>query len=232
MPGPEGQKDRQFFNAKNLLERKSLGDFLHELAALQVRCSGDMVVGWMLWWVGPNQPGLPPLPTHVQGPLAGPSKPPELVKLTTAHPVGEAMKVGAGGSVGGRRQAHMLFSVGSQVAGRWRAMHAVRVHADIQPPSYPPPQALAAYNILSAPVSDAISGEYVGMLDVGGERSRASEGGFWRRLDTSQRLQRCFTQNIGIPPPPLLADIMGGVVRGGWDFVGARWVVLGEAIAL
>lgn len=27
-------------------------------------------------------------------------------------------------------------------------------------------QALAAYGILSAPVSDAISGEYVGMLDV------------------------------------------------------------------
>jgi hypothetical protein len=61
MPGPTAQP-RQFFNAKNTLERKHLGEFLHELAALQ-------------------------------GPLAGPSKPAELVKFTTASTVGEAMKV-------------------------------------------------------------------------------------------------------------------------------------------
>lgn len=36
MPGPAGQRARQFFNAKNTLERKHLGDFLRELQALQV----------------------------------------------------------------------------------------------------------------------------------------------------------------------------------------------------
>jgi len=37
MPGPAAQPSRQFFNAKNTLERKHLGEFLHELQALQVR---------------------------------------------------------------------------------------------------------------------------------------------------------------------------------------------------
>lgn len=36
MPGPAAQTARQFFNAKNTLERKHLGEFLHELQALQV----------------------------------------------------------------------------------------------------------------------------------------------------------------------------------------------------
>lgn len=36
MPGPAGERVRPFFNAKNMLERKKLGDFLLELAALQV----------------------------------------------------------------------------------------------------------------------------------------------------------------------------------------------------
>lgn len=39
MPGPAAQPARQFFNAKNTLERKHLGEFLHELAALQVRAT-------------------------------------------------------------------------------------------------------------------------------------------------------------------------------------------------
>lgn len=38
-------------------------------------------------------------------------------------------------------------------------------------------QALAAYNILSAPISDASSGEYVGMLDVGDVMAAVVRGG-------------------------------------------------------
>ncbi|GAB4816058.1 hypothetical protein N2152v2_003104 [Parachlorella kessleri] len=82
-----GMYSAPFFNAKNLLERESLGKFLGELDALS-------------------------------GPLAGPSKPPELVKFSTTDSVGHAMRQ------------------------------------------------LAAYNVLAAPVSDAVSGEYVGMIDV------------------------------------------------------------------
>eukprot|EP00887_Chlorella_sp_A99_P000079 scaffold16.g79.t1 len=81
------ETSREFFNAKNLLERMPLAQFLQELHGLQ-------------------------------GPLAGPAKPPELIKFNTSQTIGEALKT------------------------------------------------LAAYNILSAPVSDALTGEYTGMVDA------------------------------------------------------------------
>ncbi|KAL4419761.1 hypothetical protein ABPG75_006859 [Micractinium tetrahymenae] len=122
MPGRPGE--RVFFNAKNLLERKRLGEFLDELSKLQ-------------------------------GPLAGPAKPPELIKFSTAQTVGEAMKV------------------------------------------------LAAYNILSAPVSDAATGEYVGMLDVAdvlggvvrGVYPELLEKGF---LEQHKRLSISELQSVGV----------------------------------
>ncbi|KAI7836565.1 hypothetical protein COHA_009582 [Chlorella ohadii] len=138
MPGPAAQPSRQFFNAKNTLERKHLGEFLHELQALQ-------------------------------GPLAGPSKPPELVKFTTASTVGEAMKT------------------------------------------------LAAYNILSAPVSDATSGEYVGMVDVAdimagvvrGVYPELLERGF---LEQHKRLSISELQSVGVD---FCSRKLGNLLHGG-----------------
>ncbi|PSC70096.1 E3 ubiquitin-ligase [Micractinium conductrix] len=91
----------------------------------------------------------------LQGPLAGPAKPPELIKFSTAQSVGEAMKV------------------------------------------------LAAYNILSAPVSDAVTGEYVGMLDVAdvmggvvrGVYPELLEKGF---LEQHKRLSISELQSVGV----------------------------------
>lgn len=136
MPGRAG--DRAFFNAKNLLERKRLGEFLEELGRLQ-------------------------------GPLAGPAKPPELIKFSTAQSVGEAMKV------------------------------------------------LAAYNILSAPVSDAASGEYVGMLDVAdilggvvkGVYPELLEKGF---LEQHKRLSISELQSVGVE---FSARKLSNLVHGG-----------------
>ena len=97
MPGVPAEPERPFLSARNLLERKHLGDFLQELGQLKVggpgRCGGAGVEA-------PRRPLPPPNPlpfarcaAPLQGPLAGPAKPPELIKFTTAQSVGEAMKV-------------------------------------------------------------------------------------------------------------------------------------------
>ncbi|KAI3425172.1 hypothetical protein D9Q98_008942 [Chlorella vulgaris] len=120
-----------WFNARNAMERKRLGEFLQDLEKL----------------------------------TASPPKPPELVKLTTAHSVGDALK------------------------------------------------ALAAYNILSAPISDASSGEYVGMLDVGDVMAAVVrellEAGF---LERHQRLSISELQSAGVE---FCAHKLGSLLHGG-----------------
>ena len=119
-----------FFNAANLLERKSLGDFLKELDALS-GWAGGLGAGATggreggraaeagragrraVYKSGKSYqqgaclpPGsrtqdfseakrLPPPPGGCR-PLAGPAKPPELVKFSTTDSVGHAMRVGDG----------------------------------------------------------------------------------------------------------------------------------------
>jgi hypothetical protein len=98
MPGVPHERDRAFFGARNLLERKHLGDFLSELRQLEVGAGRRARCGSP----GTTAPAAARQLTAVccivccavlQGPLAGPAKPPELIKFNTAQTVGEAMKV-------------------------------------------------------------------------------------------------------------------------------------------
>lgn len=167
MPGPPAlQRSSAFFNAKNLLERQHLADFLRELAELQVGAKGARA--WHALSISAEPLLLPeckctravgahrrathrarlcprpsPLPPRCeQGPLAGPSKPPELVKLTTAQSVGDAMRVGRPGppcclfcALNRRprcaRAAHLL----SQLCAR-----PARLRSDPPLPLPPPPR--------------------------------------------------------------------------------------------
>lgn len=118
------ETSREFFNAKNLLERMPLAQFLQELHGLQ-------------------------------GPLAGPAKPPELIKFNTSQTIGEALKT------------------------------------------------LAAYNILSAPVSDALTGEYTGMVDAPSILRSLLKGVYAELLEkdfvaSHQRLSISELQSVGV----------------------------------
>lgn len=97
MPGLPHERDRAFFSARNLLERKHLGDFLSELGQLEVggpgRCAGAAVQAPRRPLPPANSPPFALCAALLQGPLAGPAKPPELIKFNTAQTVGEAMKV-------------------------------------------------------------------------------------------------------------------------------------------
>ena len=80
----------------------------------------------------PTAPRNPPLsiarraatPLPPQGPLAGPSKPPELVKFTTAQSVGEAMKVRAASGRHARRGLHATPHAGCLAPSAPHAIHA------------------------------------------------------------------------------------------------------------
>lgn len=57
MPGrPLGE--RSFFSAKNLLERKRLGDFLEELGKLQVGAGAAKPQGGLAGWQGMRNEGV------------------------------------------------------------------------------------------------------------------------------------------------------------------------------
>ena len=204
MPGLPHERDRAFFSARNLLERKHLGEFLSELGQLEVGGLGGVPGAAVQAPRRPlppaNSPPFAPCAALLQGPLAGPAKPPELINFNTAQTVGEAMKVCRRRAVPPTPGPPRVLLAPLPLCHRppdwprpakpFPCPH--HVPASMLPEqdalSSPasssasraslPAQMLAAYNILSAPVSDAGTGEYVGMLDV--------------------------------------ADIMGGLVRGRW----------------
>lgn len=204
-----------FFNAANLLERKSLGSFLQELDALsgcaQQQWQGGKGVGGS-WRAHPlrrtcalklsacctcaclalkrllNAALAPPTPGC--RPLAGPAKPPELVRFSTNDSVGHAMRVrpscchGARATWEGRMCSQSrtrsefapstccslpcpAIQVGQTALCCCSTLCPLGVFTSVPPHPAPcAPQQLAAYNILAAPVSDEATGEYVGMIDT------------------------------------------------------------------